>query len=79
MRIGALEVPPNMIRRSTRKIKPSCAGEMLGFLASLKRNGFDDSKCVMEKQALQDCMKNLSAKKKTANTLNYHLQRLAKK
>ncbi|KAF0852407.1 mitochondrial ribosomal protein S37 (mS37) [Andalucia godoyi] len=79
MRIGTLEVPPGLLRRTTRRIKPTCAGEMLAFLASLKRNGFDDTKCAMEKQSLQDCMKNLQSKAKPANTLNFHLQRLAKK
>ena len=43
-----------------------------------QRNNYEDAKCASEIKALNACMSAQAKKPKEVNTINYHLQRLAR-
>ncbi|KAK4534422.1 hypothetical protein CDCA_CDCA01G0447 [Cyanidium caldarium] len=64
------------------KQRPTCGMEMLSFLNCLKANQFQDSACVRERMALEECVREHQSStgsgsgRKRKDTLMYHLKRL---
>ncbi|GJP38332.1 hypothetical protein CLOM_g22785 [Closterium sp. NIES-68] len=60
-----------------RKTLP-CFVEMMAFMSCIKENAFDTTPCQKHLSALDACMDTQKSKGKTRNTINFHLQRIAK-
>ena len=50
----------------------------LAMMTALKKHNFDASKCVRETELLDKCTSMHAKAPKVKNTINYHLQRLAR-
>jgi hypothetical protein len=56
----------------------ACLSEMFELLSCYKTNAFEDVKCANAKKALDACLELRAKAPKKMNTINHHLQRLAR-
>tara|TARA_Y100000994_G_C15651003_1_gene425367 strand:- start:838 stop:1260 length:423 start_codon:yes stop_codon:yes gene_type:complete len=65
--------------KKTRRGKAiPCLEETTALMTALKKHNFDASKCVRETELLDKCTSMHAKAPKVKNTINYHLQRLAR-
>ena len=55
-----------------------CMEETTALMTALKKNNFDMSKCMRESDLLDKCTSTHAKTPKVKNTINFHLQRLAR-
>jgi hypothetical protein len=64
--------------KKTRKRTIPCMEETTNLMSALKKHNFDASKCLMQSDLLDKCTQAQLKVPKVKNTINYHLQRLAR-
>ena len=65
--------------KKTRRGKAiPCLEETTALMTALKKHNFDASKCLRETELLDKCTSMHAKAPKVKNTINYHLQRLAR-
>ncbi|EFN57725.1 hypothetical protein CHLNCDRAFT_142966 [Chlorella variabilis] len=55
-----------------------CMEELNAFFTCMAKSIDVEDKCVAERRALTNCATAAARKGKTANTINYHLQRISR-
>jgi len=56
----------------------ACISEMFDLLTCYKGANFDEGKCASARRALDSCLELRAKAPKKMNTINHHLQRLAR-
>ncbi|GAQ87299.1 hypothetical protein KFL_003430180 [Klebsormidium nitens] len=69
-----LKVDPKKLKKQ----EMPCFTELMRFFGALKKVGYDADKCQAEKVALQEAINEMDTRKGHKDTINYHLQRIAK-
>jgi len=67
----------NVKKTKRGKVIP-CMEETTALMTALKKNNFDMSKCMRESDLLDKCTSTHAKTPKVKNTINFHLQRLAR-
>ena len=67
----------NVKKTKRGKVIP-CMEETTALMTALKKNNFDMSKCMRESDWLDKCTSTHAKTPKVKNTINFHLQRLAR-
>jgi hypothetical protein len=71
--------PPSSDHRKLTRKTLTCAEEMTALLTCFKMCDFgNDTRCAGEKRALNDCLTLHATRPKQKQTINFHLQRLAR-
>ena len=74
-----LTPPPSSDHRKLTRKTLTCAEEMTALLTCFKMCDFgNDTRCAGEKRALNDCLTLHASRPKQKQTINFHLQRLAR-
>lgn len=61
-----------------RRRDVACLTDMFALLACYKSANFDEGKCATARRALESCLEIKAAAPKNRNTINFHLNRLAR-
>jgi|Transcript_8937 hypothetical protein len=61
-----------------RKRDVACLEDMFALLTCYKSFNFDEGKCANARRALESCLELKAQAPKNRNTINYHLNRLAR-
>jgi hypothetical protein len=56
----------------------ACMTEMFALLTCYKTNSFEEGKCASARKALDSCLELRAKAPKKMNTINHHLNRLAR-
>jgi hypothetical protein len=71
-----IRINPNSKGKGKRDV--ACLNEMFTLLTCYKANSFEEGKCASARKALDACLDVRAKAPKKMNTINYHLNRLAR-
>lgn len=68
------------LKINTKKLQTkACMEELSAFMACMSRAQFDiDERCKLERTTLMTCAQAAARRSKATQTINYHLQRIAR-